>query len=80
MTPRELRFEVPEAKSTVSALLLLPRNARLVYVFGHGAGAGGRVWSAPSPHGLTRIRAHTAFVHVPSRRRYPGQRVRASLW
>lgn len=40
MNPRELRFDVPEAKAAVSALLLLPRNARLVYVFGHGAGTG----------------------------------------
>lgn len=40
MTADTLRFEVPEAKSAVSALVWLPRNARLVYVFGHGAGAG----------------------------------------
>ncbi|MCZ6916161.1 MAG: alpha/beta hydrolase [Gemmatimonadetes bacterium] len=40
MTTREVRFEVPEAKTAVSALVWLPDAARLVYVFGHGAGAG----------------------------------------
>ena len=33
-------FDVPEAKCSVSALLLLPADARVVYVLGHGAGAG----------------------------------------
>ena len=40
MTRRDSTFDVPEAKRSVSALLLLPADARVVYVLGHGAGAG----------------------------------------
>ncbi len=40
MTRRESRFDVAEAKCSVSALLMLPADARVVYVLGHGAGAG----------------------------------------
>ncbi|TDJ15349.1 MAG: alpha/beta hydrolase [Gammaproteobacteria bacterium] len=38
----ELRFHVPEAEGDVSALISLPEDVRLVYVLGHGAGAGMR--------------------------------------
>ena len=40
MTRRDSRFDVPEANCSVSALLLLSADARVVYVLGHGAGAG----------------------------------------
>lgn len=40
MNRRDSRFDVPEAECSVSALLLLPADARVVYVLGHGAGAG----------------------------------------
>ena len=40
MTRRDSMFDVPEAKCSVSALLLLPADARVMYVLGHGAGAG----------------------------------------
>lgn len=42
MTRREFTFDVTEAKCSVSALLLLPSDARVVYVLGPGAGAGMR--------------------------------------
>lgn len=38
----ELRFHVGETSGEVSALLLLPPVARLIYVLAHGAGAGMR--------------------------------------
>lgn len=37
-----LRFHVPEAEGDVSALVSIPDDVRLVYVLGHGAGAGMR--------------------------------------
>ncbi len=40
MTHCDPRFDVPGAKCSVSALLLLPADRRVVYVLGHGAGAG----------------------------------------
>lgn len=40
MNRRDSRFDVPEAECSVSALFLLPVDARVVYVLGHGAGAG----------------------------------------
>lgn len=42
MTSREMRIDVPQAGSSVSALLDLPDDPRAVYVLGHGAGAGMR--------------------------------------
>ena len=42
MTQRELTFDVPEAEGQVSALLRIPKDATVVYVLGHGAGAGMR--------------------------------------
>ena len=40
MTRRDSRFDVTEAKCSVSALLMLPANARVVYALGHGAERG----------------------------------------
>jgi predicted alpha/beta-hydrolase family hydrolase len=40
--PRELRFDDGRGAGPVSALLLQPRDARCLLVFGHGAGAGMR--------------------------------------
>ena len=40
MTRRDSKLDVTEAKCSVSARLLLPAGARVVYVLGHGAGAG----------------------------------------
>jgi predicted alpha/beta-hydrolase family hydrolase len=41
-TATELRFRVAETTGEVSALLVLPPDARLLYVLAHGAGAGMR--------------------------------------
>ena len=38
----ELKFHVAEANGDVSAILSMPDDARWVYMFGHGAGAGMR--------------------------------------
>ena len=38
----ELRFSVAETSGEVSALLVRPPDARLLYVLAHGAGAGMR--------------------------------------
>src|ERR1041385_569993 len=38
--PTELRFSVEETIGEVSALVVRPPDARLVYVLAHGAGAG----------------------------------------
>ncbi len=37
---RKITVEVPEANTRVRGLYLQPENARLLFVFGHGAGAG----------------------------------------
>jgi uncharacterized protein len=42
MTEEELAFVPAEGKPEVSALLLRPRSAKVLYVLGHGAGAGMR--------------------------------------
>ena len=42
MSAKELRFRASSRSGDVSALLLLPRNARALFVLGHGAGAGMR--------------------------------------
>ena len=42
MINRELSFEVSEADTSVSALLVRPPAAKILYVLGHGAGAGMR--------------------------------------
>lgn len=42
MTEKSLRFTVGDRVGEVSALLLAPKNARRLLVFGHGAGAGMR--------------------------------------
>ena len=42
MSRSELRFEASRSAGTVSALLDRPDDARLLYVFAHGAGAGMR--------------------------------------
>jgi uncharacterized protein len=39
---REISIEVGERSGTVDGLLMAPKNARLLYVFAHGAGAGMR--------------------------------------
>jgi len=41
-TTRELQFEASKSSGKVSALLLRPKDARWLLVFGHGAGAGMR--------------------------------------
>lgn len=41
-SPKEMHFTATEQTGTVSALLLRPKNARWLLVFGHGAGAGMR--------------------------------------
>jgi predicted alpha/beta-hydrolase family hydrolase len=41
-TATELRFRVAQTSGEVSALLVLPPDARLLYVLAHGAGAGMR--------------------------------------
>ncbi|MGI9544369.1 MAG: alpha/beta hydrolase family protein [Cyclobacteriaceae bacterium] len=38
--PKRLQFEASKSSGPVSALLLRPDNAKWLYVFGHGAGAG----------------------------------------
>jgi len=40
VTSRKFKFLVNEKSGAVSALLLRPENARAIYVFAHGAGAG----------------------------------------
>ena len=38
--PQNLQFQATESSGNVSALLIKPKNAVCLYVFGHGAGAG----------------------------------------
>jgi predicted alpha/beta-hydrolase family hydrolase len=38
----ELKFHVPEVGGEVSAILVMPDGSRVVYILGHGAGAGMR--------------------------------------
>ena len=55
MTPTELTFVPVEGKPEVSALLLRPRDAKMLYVFGHGAGAGTfhyQIWFRNQPIGF----------------------------
>jgi 23S rRNA (uracil1939-C5)-methyltransferase len=42
MTRTELRFQATRSAGEVSAILVRPENARRLYVFAHGAGAGMR--------------------------------------
>jgi hypothetical protein len=90
VTPRELRFEVPEAKTAVSALVWLPRDAHLVYVFGHGAGAGMRHFFMERLSGLLAGRGigtfRYQFPYMEQQRKRPDTHrvlhgtVRAAVW
>jgi predicted alpha/beta-hydrolase family hydrolase len=68
-----LRFEASAGK-TVAALLLRPAAARLLYVFGHGAGAGmeHRFMAAASArlaeHGIASLRYQFPYMEAGSRR------------
>jgi predicted alpha/beta-hydrolase family hydrolase len=68
-----LRFEA-SADKAVAALLLRPADARLLYVFGHGAGAGmqHRFMAAASAqlaeHGIASLRYQFPYMEAGSRR------------
>ncbi|HZI89308.1 MAG TPA: alpha/beta family hydrolase [Candidatus Polarisedimenticolia bacterium] len=70
----ELRFLASPSAGEVSALLIRPGNARWMYVFGHGAGAGMRhrfmeeAASALADHGIATFRYQFAYVEQGSRR------------
>jgi predicted alpha/beta-hydrolase family hydrolase len=69
-----LRFEAGSGKGDVSALLLRPADARFLYVFGHGAGAGmrHRFMEAASArlaeHGIATLRYQFPYMEADSRR------------
>jgi hypothetical protein len=69
----KLSFEASPGK-TVSALLLRPADARLLYVFGHGAGAGmqHRFMEAASArlaeHGIASLRYQFPYMEAGGRR------------
>jgi uncharacterized protein len=69
----KLSFEASPGR-TVSALLLRPADARLLYVFGHGAGAGmqHRFMEATSmrlaEHGIGSLRYQFPYMEAGSRR------------
>lgn len=75
MTTRlESRFLASQSAGEVSAILLYPENARWLYVFGHGAGAGmrHRFMQAASDmlgaHGIATFRYQFPYVERGSRR------------
>ncbi|KPJ84472.1 MAG: alpha/beta hydrolase [Gemmatimonas sp. SG8_17] len=76
MKPKEAQFTV-ESRGLVSALLLKPANARLLYVMGHGAGAGmkhpfmERVAADLAERGIATFRYQ--FPYMETGRRSPDQ-------
>jgi predicted alpha/beta-hydrolase family hydrolase len=69
----KLRFEASPGKQ-VSALLLRPASARLLYVFGHGAGAGmahrfmADASARLAAHGIASLRYQFPYMEAGSRR------------
>jgi predicted alpha/beta-hydrolase family hydrolase len=69
----KLRFEASPGKQ-VSALLLRPAGARLLYVFGHGAGAGmahrfmADASARLAAHGIASLRYQFPYMEAGSRR------------
>ena len=58
---RELRFEASKSSGVVSGLLILPADARVMLVLGHGAGAGMRHPFMESVSGLLADRGVATF-------------------
>lgn len=71
---RELRFTVVDANAEVSALLVRPPDARLLYVLAHGAGAGMRhpfleaVARALAEQGIGSLRYQFPYMEQGARR------------
>jgi len=76
MTELELTLRVDD-RTTVSALLLAPEEARAAYVFGHGAGAGmrhafmGELSQALASLGVATLRYQFPFMESGTRRPDP---------
>jgi uncharacterized protein len=73
MAPSEHRFPVPDS-GDVSALLLRPDDARMLYVLAHGAGAGmrhpflGRMAEALALRGVATLRYQFPYMERKARR------------
>jgi uncharacterized protein len=73
----ELRFELPDGHKPVSALLERPADAWLLYVLGHGAGAGMRhtfmesMATALGSRGVATLRYQFPYMEAGSRRPDP---------
>ena len=76
-TTTELRFLASNSAGEVSALLLRPADARWLYVFGHGAGAGmrhrfmGAASDALAAQGIATLRYQFPYMEQRSRRPDP---------
>src|SRR2546425_10442111 len=73
----ELRVRVGETTGDVSALLVRPADARLLYVLAHGAGAGMRhpfletVSQRLAEQGIATLRYQFAYMEQRARRPHP---------
>jgi hypothetical protein len=75
---RELRFEATRSSGKVSALFLRPEDAKWLFVFGHGAGAGMRygfmdgMAGRLADDGIATFRYQFPYMEHGSRRPDPG--------
>lgn len=80
-----LRFEATRSKGEVGAFLVRPPDARVLYVFGHGAGAGPRhafmeaMSTALADRGVATFRYAFPYMEAGSRRPDPGPILRTTV-
>ncbi|MCA9727125.1 MAG: dienelactone hydrolase family protein [Candidatus Eisenbacteria bacterium] len=76
-TVRELRFQASRSSGEVSAILILPKEARFLYVLGHGAGAGmthpfmERAATGLADRGIGTLRYQFPYMEAGGRRTDP---------
>ncbi|MFN2400706.1 MAG: alpha/beta family hydrolase [Gemmatimonadaceae bacterium] len=81
----ELEFPAPESAGAVSAILIVPPGARLLYVLAHGAGAGMRhpfmeaIAEELSEHSIATFRYQFPYMQARSRRPDPAPILEATV-